>query len=425
MSDYIPQEVMTQILIRVPVKSLLRLRCVSKSWNSLISSAYFISLYNHHAFLTKPSTPDDKLLVRHYSKDQKTEVYTVHYDNEAFAVENGIKIGFPFRGLSRYYFRIVGFSNGLLCLSDDLFGYTNLIMFWNPLIRRKFTLPSPQAVFDKLGPFMFVLGFGFDVKNNDFKVVRIAYVQGSNGYNLPPKVEIFALSVGNWREIDVDVPENWVVEYFWTQAFVRGKVHWTAYRMNMERENGKENLIMLFDLSTEVFEELLLPDALVDESPVDLCTLACKDSVAVLHYDRRVWSGSCSIWLMQEYGNFKSWSNMYNVVCEGGLGIVLSFGKDGDILLSERNGALVSHDPRTQKSKHLEIWGTKDSSFVDTYSESLSLLIEGAKILPGLPSVSESDSSGEDNEREDEGVEKHELWIQSIMIQYLTALLNH
>ncbi|KAL3502776.1 hypothetical protein ACH5RR_037225 [Cinchona calisaya] len=424
MCDHIPEEVLIHILTKVPAKSLLRFRSVSKSWKSLITSPYFISLHTHQSFLSKPSPPDDKMLVRHYSKAKKTELYTIHHNNEDFTVENETKICFPFRGLSRYYFRIVGFSNGLLCLSDDVFGYTNLVMLWNPLIRRKITLPLPKSIFNKLGPYMFVLGFGFDVKNNDFKVVRIAYVQGINGYNLPPKVEIFALNLGTWSGIDADVPENWVIEYFWTQAFVKGKVHWVACKMNMDRENGKENLIMVFDLSDEVFEELLLPNALLDESPINLCTLEYKDSVAVLDYDRRLWSGSCCIWLMKDYGDFKSWSKMYSVNLDAGMGMVLSFTNDGNLLLTVRNGELVTYDPRTRETKNLGVLGTKDSSFVDRYSESLALLIEGEQVLVGVPNAAESDSSEEENEAEDGGVEKNELWMQSIMIQYLTAFLK-
>ncbi|XP_047339496.1 F-box protein CPR1-like [Impatiens glandulifera] len=41
----IPDEILADILCRLPVKCLLRLRCVSKSWLSLISSSHFVKLH--------------------------------------------------------------------------------------------------------------------------------------------------------------------------------------------------------------------------------------------------------------------------------------------------------------------------------------------------------------------------------------------
>ncbi|KAI3457105.1 hypothetical protein Pfo_013768 [Paulownia fortunei] len=285
MSDYLPQEVLINILTRLPPKSLIKFRCVSKSWNSLISSPYFISLHTQQAVLSNSHTsPTYHFIVRRYSKNQKAEIYSVYSDSNEFHEQNNIRIENPFRNVTRFYYRIVGSSNGVLCLSDDLFGHTHLIFLWNPLIRRKVTLPLPKATFESTWPCMCVLGFGFDVKNDDYKVVRVAYAQVDYGYSVPPKVEVYALRARNWRGISGKFPRSWMVDYFWSQAFVNGNVHWVAYR-SKARQAEVENLIIVFDMSNEVFDELQLPGTLANELPFNLNTAILEQSLAIYQYD--------------------------------------------------------------------------------------------------------------------------------------------
>jgi hypothetical protein len=47
MSDNIPFEIQQEIMRRLPVKSLIQFRSVSKSWKSLIDSSTFIADYQH------------------------------------------------------------------------------------------------------------------------------------------------------------------------------------------------------------------------------------------------------------------------------------------------------------------------------------------------------------------------------------------
>lgn len=189
MSDYLPQELLINILTRLAAKSIIKFRCVSKSWNPLISSPSFISLHTWQAISSDSDTnPAGHFIIRRYSKNQKSEIYTAHSDNEEFQEQNNIRIENPFRGFTQLYFRIVGSSNGVLCLSDKFCAHTRSIFLWNPVIRRKVTLPLPRSTFESTWPCFCLLRFGFDVKNDDFKVVSVAFAQVKYDYSVPPKV---------------------------------------------------------------------------------------------------------------------------------------------------------------------------------------------------------------------------------------------
>ncbi|KAL7215779.1 hypothetical protein ACSBR1_027844 [Camellia fascicularis] len=425
MSDYLPIEVTTEILKRLPVKSLLRFRCVSKTWMSLITTPDFIT---KHLITQTTSTPHNHTLVRHYSRLHRKEIYSVHSDNQSFDDLNA-QIEFPFLGHSRFYFRVVGFVNGLLCLSDDLFGYTDTIVLWNPSIRRSLTLPIPRFTFACSGPFMFVLGFGFDSKTNDHKVVRVAYAQGDDGYIVPPEVEVFTIRSGCWRDVKTTVPYC-VTENFWTQAFLNGSVHWVAYKLTVKnKDRSFRSLIMSFDMGSEEFGDLRIPESLVSVCPMNMSAAVFGDSLSIFHYDKRIWTNNCSIWVMKEYGVAESWSNLFNIDLEGGLGMVLGCRRNGDVLLAAKGGELVSYNCGTQASTNIGMMcGTKDSYYVDSYMESLVLLIEGNEVVGrkarDAMSSSEDGYPGDEDEGEDDEVENTELWMQSVIVQFTSALLN-
>ncbi|KAL7125612.1 hypothetical protein ABFS83_14G128500 [Erythranthe nasuta] len=411
MSDYLPQEVMIKIMTKLPPKSIVRFRCVSKSWNSIITSPFFISIDTQQATLS-----ESQIIVR------------LHLDDKEFSDEKSIEIEYTFRDYTRFDCRIVGSCNGVLCLSDDLFRQAYSVVLWNPTIKRRLTLPMPEE--NMASHVMFVLCFVFDVLNNDYKVVRISYIQENYEYLVPPAVEVYAVKTGSWRTFNGEVRKNCVVEYFWSQVVINGSVHWVSYR-NMGKHDKVENTIMLFNLSQEVFDEMELPNLLKNELPINLNAVFLEGSLAVVQYDERVGSKSCGIWVMKKYGDVESWSKQYHVDLEG-LGLILGFRANGDVLLTARNRGLLSYDHITGKSKDLGIFGTKDSFYMGPYCESLGLLVEGKEARERVPSDSDSDgesesksdSSVEDDEDRFGDVEKSEFQMQNSMFHYLSALLK-
>lgn len=101
-----PEDIIREILLRLPVQSLLRFKTVSKLWVDVITSSNFIDSHYQH-----PSKP--KLFV---TLTQRRELYSIsvlpgginRVDDRSmpFALEAG-----------KYAAEIVGSSNGLVCLS--------------------------------------------------------------------------------------------------------------------------------------------------------------------------------------------------------------------------------------------------------------------------------------------------------------------
>ncbi|KAI8534302.1 hypothetical protein RHMOL_Rhmol10G0079700 [Rhododendron molle] len=370
MSDYVPRETLINILTRLPAKTLLRFRCICKSWLSLLSSPDFTSAHLRTAAAKPPV-----LLLRGYSLTGLTprykELYSLRSDDADFT--SLLDLHCPFKTRAVNFFRVVGSCNGLICLSDDLLGYTYTVILWNPAIRRNLTLPMPNICFEDYGPYMFSLGFGFDPKTNDHKVVRIVYLEGSGrvkGWVVPPKVEVYALSTGVWKTIKGSKIGYHMVEVFWSRAFANCGVHWTAYSGG--KSTGYCNVVLVFDMGSEVFREVKLPEKLVGASPLDLAV---------------------TVWVMKEYGVEESWSRLFTGSLNGDVSTVLGFRKSGEVVVEKWDGTLVSCQPG--KIKKMRIRGGKESFYLGTYAESLILLDEGKCVqMDDNGSSDEVDSAG-------------------------------
>jgi len=173
------------ILIALPIKSLLRFRSLSKSWNSHISDKDFIS-----AYLTQPKP---SLLLRRWQNRQ--ESYSLHLDNES--LDRSLQFqNLPFRSEADC-FDIIGYCNGVVCLSDIHQGRPKSLILWNPSIRKHLNLALPKLC----GPHSATWGFGFDLPSNDYRVVRVAR-QVSSKREFPMEFQVFSLKRRYWERIN-------------------------------------------------------------------------------------------------------------------------------------------------------------------------------------------------------------------------------
>ncbi|WCJ17829.1 F-box family protein [Euphorbia peplus] len=369
---HINEELQIEILKRLPPKSLLKFTSISKSWHSLITNPYFISLHTKHTIISTTSSP--KSLLRHYSWPHKQEHYTIHAKNIS------INLHFPFKSYSQY-FQIVGSFNGLICLSDTYRVNSHTIILWNPSIRKFITLPPPTLTLEQI--YMFVLGFGydFDVKVNDYKVVRVVYHMNKriNRVKLVPEVEVYQLWLNSWRRVTLKSHHpHYIISELSLQVYLNGAVHWIGYNP-CEVNEFRDLSMVLFDMSREVFNEMRLPESICGLSVLDLSVFSSRNLLSLMQYNRDsrsqwVQYGSCSIWMMKEYGDVGSWSKFFAIDMRGGVGRALGIGNDGEALVVMRSGDLGSYDVESGKVSEVGIKGIMNSFHMEDYVETLSLL---------------------------------------------------
>ncbi|KAF2293516.1 hypothetical protein GH714_002377 [Hevea brasiliensis] len=158
MSDHLPQELLAEVLSRLPVKSLLKCRCVSKTWYSLIADPSFIAQH-----LKKTAARNSGLLFFSYSTRElvwpfKENVRYLLYPDESFPANPVEELDCPFKGIKRFV-NIVGSCNGVFCLSDDVYGkYAEKAFLWNPSVRKIVNIPCPNFTFTSYGPYIPHLG---------------------------------------------------------------------------------------------------------------------------------------------------------------------------------------------------------------------------------------------------------------------------
>ncbi|KAI3790408.1 hypothetical protein L2E82_03418 [Cichorium intybus] len=153
----------------------------------------------------------------------------------------GFQHGIPAIKFPCRYSRIAGLCNGILCLTDD----KNRITLWNPSIRHKLTLPDcPQRYSSRV-----VTGFGFDPITNNYKIVSISH----------PYSYIYSMKTGTWCAI-TSTPTPLFSNVLPNPCFVNGSLHWAVQHYSTKPDYVDLSCIMTFDLSTNVFGMIALPE---------------------------------------------------------------------------------------------------------------------------------------------------------------------
>ncbi|PHT25926.1 hypothetical protein CQW23_34456 [Capsicum baccatum] len=165
---HIPEEeILVDILTRLPVKSLLRFKCVSESWKALISDPYFKRKHLNHA---KNKLNFQKFLFDTLSPGKGYDFYCASLSPNGLVNDfrrlDWPSVSTPFCGFKVYCCCDALFLIGIH--TENSSNEPSMLSLWNPSISESMVLPrlgSPLQVS--------TYGLGYDSISDDYKVLRI------------------------------------------------------------------------------------------------------------------------------------------------------------------------------------------------------------------------------------------------------------
>ncbi|CAL1352779.1 unnamed protein product [Linum trigynum] len=364
--ENLPSEIELEILSRLPISSIIRLKCVSKSLRSVAENPRLHALYLAHARRRDPS------LLLHYSDagSQQIRLLAAGFGNKTVRSDDDLD-----------FTKLVptGSCNGFLCISDAENSSLTPVCLWNPLTGHRIHLPRPiNTSFPE--PQHVALGFGPDPVTSGPKIVRVVYCNRPTLFGWAWHSQVQVLTVGaTWREIG---RTSWNLKPVPSEGIlVNSALHWLTLPMQ-----GKVRIVS-FDLRAEEFGEIGFP---AEELDPERCRLTQLVSLSG-HLSAVVCcgGGGFELWVMKEYGVKESWCREFaidgdqlpgalnpNGRGDGGgaattVRVLCKLESSGAILLQIGGCKLVTYCPETLESKEVEVSGLPGSFSVTLHMESL------------------------------------------------------
>ncbi|GJZ23154.1 F-box/kelch-repeat protein-like protein [Tanacetum coccineum] len=367
MSSYVCEDLMDNIFKRLPHKSVIRFRSLSKSLYSRLASPEFVRMHTLRSL--KKTNSHKKVLLRH-SFEKDANIFTLHSPRRlplnpkrGYMGITGVELPYDISGAL-----IVGSCNGILCLKKQ-----KELILWNFSVRRKLVVPThPSIGASEEGPSV-LFGFGYDRVTHDYNIVGISYFNDAEvAYDV--NSFIYSMKTNSWSMIASPTSSFiWALSNVCT--ILNEKLHW--------RMLGKHSgFIMTFSLTTRVFGKIQLPYIREHIHP-QLAII--NGSLAVISLS------SNQIWVRRrkDYGNVKSWFIFSELKTEGYKSIyvhALQPNKSVHVFQPITNGALLLYDAGDRKiyddetnlyTKILEFRPNCCDVEMETYVETLELLDRG------------------------------------------------
>ncbi|CAJ2663757.1 unnamed protein product [Trifolium pratense] len=345
----LPSELIIEILLRLPVKSLTRFKSVCKSWFSIISHSNFA---NSHFQITAAT----HILTISATSPLKFQSIDFEINHHSVLLNHNFLLPRPYS-----YFQIKGSCRGFICL----YCYID-IWIWNPSNGIHKQIPLSPLGSELLEYHLrHLYGFGYDPSRDDYMVVLLSYDPRAN---FSSHLEFFSLRDNMWNEIE-DTHSAYLTDFGNPRAgsFFNGAIHWVA-----ERYGSSVNVIVVFDLMERKLFEMPLPDGF-DHDLEDFGLWIFGEFLSLWVKDYP--NNTIEIWVMKEYKLHSSWTKTLVICANGGIPFYkpVCRTKSGDII-GKDHYRLVKYNDKGQLLEYLHI---------DRYVDDLAMYTESLFSLPG------------------------------------------
>ncbi|KAG4997018.1 hypothetical protein AAZX31_10G111700 [Glycine max] len=376
----LPLELIREILLRLPVRSVLRFKCVCKSWLSLISDPQFaISHYDLAA------APSHRLLLRTYRFYVESIDIEAPLKNYFSAVHLLLPPSSPPRPLQlgehNYHsacidnHEILGSCKGFIVL---YYKRNNDLILWNPStgFHKRFLNFANELTY-------LLCGFGYDTSVDDYLLILIDLCESKNEESEDDdcklEIAIFSFKTGNWvlfAEIHVSY-KNFYYDDLRVGSLLNGALHWmVCYK------DRKVPVIIAFDLIQRSLLEIPLLDHLTMKK-YEAYSLSVMDGCLSVCYSVRG-CGMIEIWVMKIYKVQSSWTKSVVIPTYGKPQDFFSpicITKDGGIFGSNYCGKLEKFNDKGELLEKL-IYGRSQGFYTTNLQSSIY-----RESLLSLPSV--------------------------------------
>ncbi|KAG9141527.1 hypothetical protein Leryth_019077 [Lithospermum erythrorhizon] len=331
----LPHDLIIHILSWLPVKSLLRFKCVSKSWLSLISSSQFIRIH-------LSASANDMNLSTHKLILQKPYKIVKQCPLSSLFLE-------PFSNTLDFDYYPSSHGGVPLDFSGSVGVYIAIVL-WNPATREFKTLwLDSRSDRDRA----LTYGFGYDESNDDYKIVGI-YCPGPWMKDSRNMVKVYTLRNDSWRTMET-VPLPYASPYYGVGAiFVNGNLHWQMHDFYQRDHPECSRDIAAFDLETEECKGMKPPKVECDNWK--LCQLKGYLSALCNYGDTR-----SDLWVMKQYGSEDSWTKVASLPYLSHIKDLYDsypstiwVGRSGDILLKTNLNMLFLYNAKDNSLRRLE-----------------------------------------------------------------------